>query len=106
MKFTQIIGVILIGVGVWALNVSFQTYLPDSEKILLDETGNMLESIRSFCPYYDPEDVDTFEPCQREFDTMRTTWNVIGIGLFVGGLLSYYKWILQAMKMIQNKFLR
>ena len=106
MKFTQIIGVILIGVGVWALNVSFQTYLPDSEKILLDETGKMVESVRNFCPYYDPEDVDTFEPCQREFDTMRTTWNVIGIGLFVGGLLSYYKWILQAMKMIQNKFLR
>ena len=106
MKFTKIVGVILIGIGVWALNISFQTHLPESEDILLDETGRMLESVQSFCPYYDPNDRDTFEPCQRVFDSIRNTWNVVGIGLFVGGILSYYKWIMQVMRMILDKFLR
>ncbi|MBA4436017.1 MAG: hypothetical protein H2B04_01670 [Nitrosopumilaceae archaeon] len=46
MKLPKIIGVILIGVGVWALNVSFQTYLPVPEDVLADESGKMLESIQ------------------------------------------------------------
>ncbi|KEQ57203.1 hypothetical protein SCCGRSA3_01587 [Marine Group I thaumarchaeote SCGC RSA3] len=106
MKFTKIIGVILIGVGVWALNVSFQTYLPNAEDLLQDKTGNMLESVKNFCPHYDPNDKDTFEPCQRVFDTMRTTWNVVGIGLFAGGILSYYKWLLQLLEIIRDKLLK
>ncbi|MEK9682122.1 MAG: hypothetical protein VW081_04480 [Nitrosopumilus sp.] len=106
MKFTKIIGVILIGVGVWALNVSFQTYLPGTEDIFSDKTGNMLESIRVYCPYYDPTDEDTFDPCQNEFDGIRNTWNTIGIGLFVGGILFYYKWLLQLLRIVRDKMLR
>ncbi len=106
MKFTKIIGVILIGVGVWALNVSFQTYLPNPQDVLVDETGKMLESIRVYCSYYDPTDEDTFGPCQTEFDGIRNTWNMIGIGLFIAGILSYYKWLLQLLGIVRDKMLR
>jgi hypothetical protein len=106
MKLPKIIGVILIGVGVWALNVSFQTYLPGPEDILADESGKMLETIQVYCEYYDPINRDTFEPCQSEFEGIRNTLNMLGIGLFVAGILSYYKWLVQLLGIVRDKLLR
>lgn len=104
MNYRKVIGIVLIGTGVFILNISFQTQLPNTEDIQLDETGKMLESVKQYCPHYDPSDKETFEPCQRVFDNTRTTLSMLGAVVLVGGIISYYQWLLSFFRWINGVF--
>ena len=98
--FRKILGLGLFVISGFVLMVSFQTYLPSPEQILLDDTGRMLDTIKDFCPYYDPQDSNTHETCKKEFDTMRDTYWVAGSILLALGIVSYYQWIKEFLRKI------
>ncbi len=106
MDYRKFIGTVLIGIGVFILNISFQTQLPSAENILLDETGKMLESVRLYCSYYDPNDKDTFELCKRVFDNIRIILFTSGSVILIGGIISHYQWLLSFFRWVGRLFLQ
>jgi hypothetical protein len=104
MNYRKIIGVVLIGVGVFILNISFQTHLPDADEILMDETGKMLESVKQYCSAYDPKNKDTFGPCAKVFDSIKNTLSMLGSAVLVGGIISYYQWLLSLLRWVKDLF--